>query len=327
MPGANTDPARLKGEALNNWYRRTPDEVEAERRAADEHRYRDYFEGPQPTIKADRPVRTSAADPDVLWVANGYGGYRAVRPGQPDYFAGEPGDAGDYPPSHAAAPEDGELVEIGNPHNRRLRREYIRQYGAWPQTPEGRNYDVAHIEAIGDGGTNTLGNIRPMHPDDHRAEHMRNNDFRRWGARAHQNRQVPPAPTSLLPEPSVAAPRANPSPAIDGHPKPAKPRATTAARSSPAPEARRVPPGSVTSAARPAAPPSAPSSVKPKAAVKPRPPATRGRAPGGSLGALALLPALTGLMSGRIRLDKPEHFWFDMAGHPAPDDPLPDLYL
>ncbi|MDB5417520.1 MAG: hypothetical protein JWP50_939 [Phenylobacterium sp.] len=37
------DPARLSGDALDQWYRRTPDEIEAARQAAAQKRYNDFF--------------------------------------------------------------------------------------------------------------------------------------------------------------------------------------------------------------------------------------------------------------------------------------------
>lgn len=80
----------------------------------------------------------------------------------------------------------GSLILVGNPHIPRLRREdEVREGRPWPRVPEtGRNYDVAHIKALADGGENTVDNIRPMHPAEHRAEHMRNGDYGRWGKRA-----------------------------------------------------------------------------------------------------------------------------------------------
>lgn len=187
MPGAHTDPARLKGEALNRWYRRTPEEVEAERRAAEEQRYRDFFEKSQPAPEAEHPARPSTPDPDILWVASGSGGYRAVRPGGSDFMSTlEPdgtSSAADHLPEHAAAPERGQFREVGNPHNPRLRREWeIANGRPWPRTPEGVPYDVAHIRAIADGGTNTLDNIRPMEAAEHRASHRE--DAKRYGKRA-----------------------------------------------------------------------------------------------------------------------------------------------
>jgi hypothetical protein len=83
-----------------------------------------------------------------------------------------------------AAPEDADLLYVGNPHNRRLRRQHVKANGPWPTTDDGRNYDVAHKRAIADGGTNTLDNIEPMHPDEHAAQHLNNGDSARWGKRA-----------------------------------------------------------------------------------------------------------------------------------------------
>jgi hypothetical protein len=39
-----------------------------------------------------------------------------------------------------------------------------------------------------------------------------------------------------------------------------------------------------------------------------------------SLGLLSIVPAITGLFSGRIRHDTPMHMMYDMIGYPAPDD-------
>jgi len=84
-----------------------------------------------------------------------------------------------------AGPDDGaQLIDIGNPANRRLRRQYEQTYGPWPKTADGRNYDVSHKRAIADGGANTLENIEPMHPDDHAALHAAAGDAARWGRRA-----------------------------------------------------------------------------------------------------------------------------------------------
>ncbi|MDB5447275.1 MAG: repeat protein [Phenylobacterium sp.] len=81
--------------------------------------------------------------------------------------------------------DGGQFLEIGNPANPRLIREWEKREGrAWPTDPvTGRRYDVAHTRAIADGGTNTLDNIRPMRPDEHMAEHMANGDHARWAQR------------------------------------------------------------------------------------------------------------------------------------------------
>lgn len=45
MPYSSVDPAALSGDALDRWYRRTPDEIEEERQAAEQARYHDFFGG------------------------------------------------------------------------------------------------------------------------------------------------------------------------------------------------------------------------------------------------------------------------------------------
>lgn len=327
MPGRPNDPARLEGEALRQWYLRTPDEIEADRRVAEDKRYNDFFGGSSATrdTTSNPQPRSVATDADILWVPNGYGGYRAIRSGGSDFLATlEPDSRSNYPnplPSHAAAIEDGEFLEIGNPHNRRLRREYVRERGSWPRTPEGRNYDVAHITAVADGGTNTLDNIRPMHSDDHRAQHMADGDFRRWGARAHTNRQgaaIPIGPETALQSMTPAAP---PSPSLlakDRPKAPRKPRPRVSA--TPAP----VPNPNPTITARPGTAPAArPPTRRPPAATKPKVPTMRGGPGVRGFGLLPLLTGVTGVLSGRIRTDTPTHFWYDMAGYPSPDDYAP----
>jgi hypothetical protein len=130
-----------------------------------------------------------------------------------------------------------QMTPVGNPHNPRLKREWVRAKGIpWPRDPvTGRDYDVGHKRALADGGTNTLDNIEPIHPDAHRAQHMANGDparfaRRQWIARAFGGRVA------------------------------------------------------------------------------------RG------LGALDLIPNITGLLSGRIRTDSWENFASDVIGVPSPED-------
>jgi hypothetical protein len=123
----------------------------------------------------------------MLWMAKGRGGYRGVRPGQSDFLTTlEPdADAAGHNglPVNPAAIEGGDLLEIGNPNNPRLRKEgEVANGRSWPRTPDGRRYDVAHIRAIADGGTNTLDNIRPMEPAERRASHK--DDAVRFGKRS-----------------------------------------------------------------------------------------------------------------------------------------------
>src|SRR5688572_25372841 len=118
MPRPPVDPARLEGEALTRWYLRTPHEIEAERNSAQEQRYREFFGGAETGQDYPRASATSPEpDPDVLWVANGHGGYRAARPGRDNSLvAPEPNALAESPgffPASAAAREGGEFLEIG----------------------------------------------------------------------------------------------------------------------------------------------------------------------------------------------------------------------
>ena len=88
---------------------------------------------------------------------------------------------------HNASENDrDEFIDVGNPANPRVRREWERKEGqTWPRDPvTGRNHDVAHVRAKADGGADTVDNIRPLHPDAHRAEHVENGDYSRWGKRS-----------------------------------------------------------------------------------------------------------------------------------------------
>lgn len=67
MPDGQIDPARLAGEELRRWFRRTPEEVERERQAAFEVRRKGFYSG-----KAPAEVQTGARST---------GGLRAPPPG------------------------------------------------------------------------------------------------------------------------------------------------------------------------------------------------------------------------------------------------------
>lgn len=79
--------------------------------------------------------------------------------------------------------EDIELTLTANRASQKHIRQYEREVGPWPKTPEGRNFDVAHKKALADGGADTFDNIEPLHPQAHREQHISNGDLARWGKR------------------------------------------------------------------------------------------------------------------------------------------------
>lgn len=221
------DPASLEGDELDQWYRRLPQEIEDERQAAEAQRYRSFFGAdrdgapsldgaatpqarmvdpgfgqPMPPNDIDpqfaRPAPRSDIDPGFTWYPTGPNRWRGERISDPIQSQsaesiGSSPDASGYLGGNAAHGTNGAyLVPVGNPATPRLRREHERKTGQpWPRDPvTGRNYDVSHIVAKADGGTDTVDNIRPQHPVEHRAEHMRNKDFQRWGARSRVPRGV-----------------------------------------------------------------------------------------------------------------------------------------
>jgi hypothetical protein len=172
MPYNPVDPADLKGDELTNWYLRSPDEIEQQRQAAAQRRYDDFF-GPGASPKNGAQEETAGGDgaPNA-----------AVRAPSPTPSIGfDPA----YVDRGGADPDNGADFElVGNPHNPRLKGEWVQREGRpWPQTDDGRSYHVAHKKALADGGTNTLDNIEPMHPDEHIAQHIENGDFARWARR------------------------------------------------------------------------------------------------------------------------------------------------
>ena len=72
-PRPAIDPARLEGRALDRWYRRTPDEVQSERDAAEQRRYEAFFGGgrtsKEPAPRHSQEVRyepAATADDDTF---------------------------------------------------------------------------------------------------------------------------------------------------------------------------------------------------------------------------------------------------------------------
>jgi hypothetical protein len=72
-----------------------------------------------------------------------------------------------------------------------LRRMWERVTGkSWPKdNATGKNQDVSHKQAVADQGSNSVNNIEPLPHGEHMSMHKNKGDFRRWGARAHNNQQ------------------------------------------------------------------------------------------------------------------------------------------
>lgn len=228
MPLRDVSPDELEGEALRRWYLTSPEEADEERQAAATARYDAFFGGQSERAPSSTSVASPAAqDEDVLWVANGRGGYRKVgarsNHAEQAFAPAGPSEYPGYLPDNAAAPEVGVLQEVGNPHNPRLRREWeVANNQPWPRTADGRPFDVAHIRAIADGGTNTLDNIRPMDPAEHRASHK--DHASRFGRRSSIARTF-----GGTVEPPLHAPRrvvTPASPSVKAMPAPAAARPT-----------------------------------------------------------------------------------------------------
>lgn len=92
MAYRRVDPAELEGEELETWYRRTPDEIEEERRLRADQAYDEFFGGRWQEAKAPVAPRPPPARPEVL------GG--ALRPGEPV----QPGAPGSFFGTHAPVP-------------------------------------------------------------------------------------------------------------------------------------------------------------------------------------------------------------------------------
>lgn len=174
------DPARLTGTALSRWYRRTPADVQRARDEDEAAGWQDFEAETRRQLQTDRPIaRAVSLDPDDLYIATGSGGWRRI--GSSPLLQSD----ADAPSFHPASPEEGEFLQVGNPLRARLIAEWEKREGRpWPRDEFNRQYEVGHKKALADGGTNTLDNIEPIHPKEHRALHRNNGDAARWQQRA-----------------------------------------------------------------------------------------------------------------------------------------------
>src|SRR4051812_25607009 len=96
-----TDPASLQGDALAQWYLRSPADVERQRQAAAAQRYQDFFHGGagnapdrgfgrevpassqdiDPGFAMTAPASSQDIDPGFTWVPAGPNRWRSVKTG------------------------------------------------------------------------------------------------------------------------------------------------------------------------------------------------------------------------------------------------------
>lgn len=69
MAFSPVDPSRLQGEALDRWYRRSPDEIEQERQAAQARKYDAFFGRTEPAWASDETDRGRSRDQSAYGVA------------------------------------------------------------------------------------------------------------------------------------------------------------------------------------------------------------------------------------------------------------------
>ena len=83
MPARQVDPARLEGDALARWYRRSPQEIEQERERARKLAY-DAFFSPIGSTRVDRPLAANGTAPNG--VADCVGCHGRIPPSVPFPF-------------------------------------------------------------------------------------------------------------------------------------------------------------------------------------------------------------------------------------------------
>jgi hypothetical protein len=104
-----TDPASLQGDALTQWYLRSPADVERQRQAGAAQRYQDFFHGgpgndPDPGFRCEVPASSQDVDP-VFAMRPPLAGGPTAPPSKADGVI-------TYGALRAPAPSDQELAEL-----------------------------------------------------------------------------------------------------------------------------------------------------------------------------------------------------------------------
>jgi hypothetical protein len=104
MPETWIDPGSLEGDALTQWYLRSPADIERERQEAAARRYQNFFEGPgnDPDPQFGREVPASSLDADpgfaIPTPSRGHRSGIHLGPSRPEQISKRQG--GDGRPAH-----------------------------------------------------------------------------------------------------------------------------------------------------------------------------------------------------------------------------------
>lgn len=200
------------------------------------------------------------------------------------------------------------LMEIASADNQRLKRQHIEEKGFWPADPDtGRPYVVAHKQAYADLGEHVLSNIEALPADVHDARHAANNDPARFSqrgkiAQGYGGRVLRPgeSPGKVTEPKGPITPRST----LTGPPR------RSVAPKVLGPNGEVLVPGPIirwTGDLHPSGG-GAPGKVGPRGAEM------------RALGWMSVVPAITGVLSGRIRTDNLDNFASDLMGYENQQD-------
>jgi len=177
----SVDPASLNGAELRAWYERSPEDIRLSKAEEERGRWDRFAAETRALPRQSEAVQPAVAtEDDSPWVHNGRGELRRLSPTRQGEFLEDEEWRPDLPGLNTRP----RIIAIGNPANPGLRRQWEEREGRpWPRTEDGKPYDVGHVRAKADGGSDTLDNIEPLHPEEHRRRHREDGDSSRWSKR------------------------------------------------------------------------------------------------------------------------------------------------